>query len=437
MTIVRELGLRISDLKMLIGLGARGSSIAGRYAINIIILTLFGTHALGEFSIFSATSIVGCFFIGLELGQISRRAIIEAKPEAVAVIVRDSILFFLLSSAIVSTIVLVLPNNLKYAIGVQRDTLVCLGILASTQLGYEVQRVHAALLHSLTAIILTSCTSALWIVVAGALWLLHFPLESLSHLYDIWLLSNLAVLAVSVLLLRDLPWTEAMRVPVDFARIVGWLRKSYRFFMASLLTLAMFYSDRFLLLHWRSYSEVGIYSFFANLSRSIDIFIVSVVFVTALPSMYRAYHLGDQELWSTELFKAVRYTALIVAGGLFTAIVTWYVAGFARNGGALIVNWRVFCIQMCAGVLLAASEVGHAILYAASADRTILWCSVVSVGTTLVLLVLLIPYYGMLGASLGVLVGATLLAATKISFSLQYLRIHRLSVSPPPPLVAG
>ena len=108
--------------------------------------------------------------------------------------------------AAVSLLIWVLPDEIQHILGIDHNTTVSIGILVTAQLGYEIQRIHAARFRSLTSITLNAGTTALWTFVAALMIIVGLRIATLEQLYAIWFFSNLCVLVISVALLRDLPW---------------------------------------------------------------------------------------------------------------------------------------------------------------------------------------------------------------------------------------
>ncbi len=423
MSIIARLVRQVSAQRnMLIGLFLRCLSIGGRYVANILVLDALGVDALGDYSLFSATISVAILLVGFEFHQISRREIIVASPEQIVCIIRDVLMVETVIFGMFVAAVGLSAESMRAVLGVGPHFALFCVVLGFSSLSGEVSRVLAARTKTLAAISVGVYTNAAWIFVAALLLVMGYRPRGIDSFYEIWGVTNGIGVVGAFVLLRDLPWHKALFGAVDFGQIWRRMRGAVLFLGTLMLTMLVNYADRYMLALWHGNADAGIYAFFSNVARAPDMMINSVVLIVALPLSYRAATLDDEPALRSELRKAALQIGFITVVGVLLGVGSLVVAAWTKQGDAVVAHWPTMAILTLSGVLVALAQIFHIALYARQRDKVILLSSLASAGTTVGLLALTVPRWGMNAAALSVLSGSIVLIGLKAGFALPTLR---------------
>lgn len=375
----------------------RGSGLGGKLVLLVLIGRYLGTAELGVYGLFSATTTIMMFVLGLDFYAFNTREMLARPMHERGRFIRDQMLLHLVTYAIVLIPVslLVVPRFLP------ASALGWFFIVAVLEhLSQELYRLLVTLQRQTLANAVLFVRAGLWVVPVCLLWALDVPgTRRLEAVWIGWSAGSLASVAIALLALRASPLGAVRGVPVAWGWILSGVGVSVPFFLSTVFAKLIDFADRYMIDWWRTKEEVGVYSLYANLANGLNHVVFTLVVIMEYPALIEAcYHRPMEEYRRRLRGFTLRIAAVSVAASLLLVaglrpIVS--LTGRAEIAGDLDVCWILIAANLCFNLAYAP----HYHLYAHKRDLRIMWATAAACGVNIALNALLIPVYGIRGAA--------------------------------------
>jgi O-antigen/teichoic acid export membrane protein len=395
----------------LAGLVLRSLSSLSKFLIVVYIAKYFSTDDLGIFGLFNSTIILSIYLLGFEFYNFNTREILSVAPGKFATLIRDQFIAYTFAYGIVlpSLLLVFFKDFLPF------EYLVWFYfILITDHLSVEFYRIFTVLSRPVFANVIFFIKTGLWSLGLIALWMAGMEsTKTLSLVWMAWFGGSFLACLLSIWYLYHLKIHLFTLEPVDWS----WIKRGYKvslpFFIIAISLRLIEQSGRFFIDSWYSKSEVGIYSFFWNIANLENIIIFTGIIMILYPKLVETFKKNQMAEFNKILrqFKRLTYfSSLVLAGALILGIGP--LLGFLGKT-EFYAHLPVYYILILANTILNISYVPHYILYAKDADRLIVWSTLTGSLLNITGNILVIPRYGLIGASLSILVSYLVIWALK------------------------
>ena len=388
-----------SSVKHILNIGFRFGGLGTKFLLVIFISKNFSEAFLGEYSIFITTIILSFFLIGFDFYSYSTRDIVKASSDQ-ASLIRDQFVFYIISY------ILFLPLSFlifEFEIISTDYFLYFYLILITEHLGQEFYRLFTALQKPLFSNIILFIRSGSWIIILiGTHYLDIFPIENLRNILLAWFIGALTANIISIFYLFIL-YSQAPLRAINFRWILNGIKVSCWFFFSTVSYKVIEFSNRYIIDWYYSKTEVGIYSFFHQVTSLISVVVFTLVIMINYPKLLLAHDQSNESLFKT--IKSNMFNQIIiwsVVTGVVILSILLPLISFLDNTG-YAENYHIGIILVLSNIALNVSFVWHYILYAFRKDKWIFSTTFYGAILNLLLNFILIPLLGVLGAALAML----------------------------------
>lgn len=405
------------------GIGRGGMAAAGATSMVLRALLLLGKFAfivalarytdpatVGLYALLVTIVTIAIYVIGLEIHTFTTREIVSHDEDGRGA---EHIQSHLLTVA--GTFLFALP--VIYGFGVflgivgKFDFVLLAAILLCECLGQELGRYLMVMMRPVASNLLQFIRGAAWMPIPLVALLTTAPAHTIDTILWSWLAGAGAACAFGLWMIR--------RFLIGWQRYrLTWLGEAFlsarHYFVVALLTQAQYYSDRFIVQRTMGESSVGVYSFYQSFANTMMAFVQTGVIAVLLPRLLRAAKQDDRVVerdtlkamltWSMTLALAI---SGVLAGGMPFLLGQIQKAAYA---GAL----PAFYILLLGNLLLIAGIVVHYGLYARRRDADLMRVSLGIIPLGLLTNIVVIPHFGILGASVTFATTALLELAIKM-----------------------
>ncbi|HWR83512.1 MAG TPA: lipopolysaccharide biosynthesis protein [Candidatus Deferrimicrobium sp.] len=400
----------------------RGLTLSGKFVLLLFLARYFSPEELGVFGLMSVTIAIALYVLGLDFYVYNTREILSRNPHQCAPFVRDQVVFHGIVYAL--TLPLLLGVFVSGTIAWKYLGWFYL-LLVLEHLSQEANRLLITLSRSTMANVVLFLRSGAWVFVAAGVAIFADDKRSLPFLWSAWAVGVVASLGLTAYALRDVAWKELKGVRTNW----GWIRNGTRvalpFFAATASLMGIQYADRYFLQHYYGESTVGVYTFYAQVSNAIQIFVFAGVISVLYPRIVAAYQQGrlsEYRLLVRKLSLGVGVSVLLLVGACAIAIKPILaLVGKAVYGSQVGVFW----IMLASGALLSCSYIPHYVLFAKRRDRDIIASTGIALAVALVANSLLVPRYGLHGAAWASATAMAVLAGLKVALAFRSRRDSR------------
>ncbi len=395
--------------------GTKVSIFVCRFALVYLLAHVFTPEDYGAYSIISILNTFGVMLVGLNLYNYLYRKAPGQRLERRVVLFKSTFLFEVLLSGILVAVFLA-SGALKPVMGLLKASdyapafEVGLILLVALVAASEVQHYLLAKTQIERTNWMELITQAGWIPFLLALWLFRLKLTVAGVL----LAQLLAVLVGTAFAFGRVEISEWWHARPDSRVIRAALAFSVPMIIPGLSFYVLKLADRFVLSHYRSLWEVGLYSFAYSFLNTLYAFSALVILNTLLPYAVEAHNREETERRNFLLTYALKSSLMVFGTGVA------FLLAFSRPILTLMAR-RDYLAASEVLPLLAVSFVMIIIAYPAHyllmlETRTALLMGIdlsgIAIGLTLDLL--LIPRYSYLGAAIASAVGFGAVALAKI-----------------------
>lgn len=279
-----------------------------------------------------------------------------------------------------------------------------------------VLQAHHRIFHYLVLSILYAASIAITSIVL----IVYIQLNYSGVIYSIFFVTLIFSLLFSWPLIKEIEWK------FDLILLKELYKYGIPLALANLSAIVIIFSDVLFLKWFSTDHQVGLYSFGYKFAMLVDAFLVQTFFKSWNPMRWEIYQRED----SHSIFSSVYHGLLI----FFPSLAMLVVAGAAQ-----IAIWLTktpdYLIGLCIIPIIGASYVFYAIYYYNSMGllftgktKLISLIMLIAAGMNFLLNFLLIPKYGMYGASIATLFSYIFMAALSIILSQRLYKIERNSL---------
>jgi O-antigen/teichoic acid export membrane protein len=395
----------------------RALTLAGKFALTLAIARVLGPEALGVYGLVVSAMAISVFALGLEYHFYSIRRLVLLGPDERAALIRDQVVLHGVTLAIavpllvvgfVTDVAGVLPPGARFWY---------VALLALELLSQELGVVLIALERPLQSNAVLFVRSAAWAYLVIP-WLVFRPDTGMDMVFAAWWVGAASSLMVAAYYLRDLPWSRARRAPVDWSTIRTGLRVALPFVFTTGASIGMLFVDRFIIEYFLGLTAVGIYTFFAGITTALHTLIYSGVSVVRMPRLVHAHDGGNHTAFRRELMMMVAITGTAVA--IVAAVLLLAIDPILAFTGRSVYaeNRAVFHVLLAAAAVRCLADIAIYALYARHRDVVLVVVNVGAFAVALAANLQLLPRWGLQGAAIAALIGAStlLIGATLAAF---------------------
>lgn len=379
-----------------LNLSLRVLSMVAKFLLIIYIGKYFSTEALGEYGLFVTTITIAIYFLGLDFYTYNTREIIHKTESERFALIRDQFIFHSLVYVVVLPLLFVV--FLFDIIDFKYMFLFYL-VLIMEHISQELFRLYVTLSKPIFANILLFFRAGIWVYVLILLWMYDVKdTQNLSFIYLSWFIGSFVSIIIGFSYLLKLYDTKALTTSIDWLWIKKGAKVSIPFFIGTIAYKVIEFSDRYMIDYYMTKSDVGVYTFYGSIANTMQTLVFTLVIMMYYPKMielYRDSKMEEFEKTVKKFFLEVLAYSLITIVSVVVLIhpVLEYLgkAEFAQN---LSVLWML----LGATLVLNLSFVPHYVLFVKHKDMAIRNITLMGAGLNIGLNMILIPFYGLVGA---------------------------------------
>lgn len=348
-------------------------------------------------------------FLGWDFYIYTNRQIVKDNKSLVFVF-KNSLVFYVCSYAFLIPICLVL----LYFNFVQKELLIiffCLVVLE--HLSQELFRIYIALEMVVFANILFFLRSGFWSwILVIFFYLGSGKMDSMFDLLLVWCISSLIAVILGIVYMPNIK--TFLDVPLKTEWIIKGIKVGSFMFIATILLKFIEYSDRYLIDFFLGKKALGIYSFYFQIANITNVIIFTLYISFLYPKIMNSVYQKDI-LALTKCKNEIYKSTLMVISLVLLSIVLLLPYGLEHMGRPeLNQNKEVLYLLVLSTLFFNFSFGSHFVLIAEEREKLIIKTTLIAFLVNIVLNLVLIPYLGILGASISLVLSSLTLWATKI-----------------------
>lgn len=390
--------------KGIINIFLRGLTIGLKFLLSILLIKVIDIEEYGNFGLIQSTTILLTFVVGFDFYAFSSREILNKESRNIGFYVTNQLAFYLIGYFLVIPALFIISKlniiNYEYIYYV-------LGIVITEHLSQEIYRVLILLKKTITATIVLFIRSGLWILMLFLFWKFGSTGITLNNVLTFWLIGAILSILMGV---KYLPIKKFEKL--DFTWIKMGVIISLPFLAGTLMYKIIEFSGRYFLEFYWGKEEVGIFTFFSSVANILFVFVQTIVIIELYPRLLESLMEGEsyflQNLRKLES-EVIKFTSI----GIVLSLILIYPLVKFLEEPLLISNLYSYIILLFSTALFCISFISHYALYTYHKDNQILFSTTVSFIANLFFSFLLIPKFGIMGASVSQLISYILMLVLK------------------------
>jgi len=386
-------------LTILINLCLRIATLGGKFLLLIFIAHFFNLIDLGIYALFATTISYVLYLLGFDFYIYSTRKMLHGSEKEWLGILKNQFFVYFISYITIFPVVIVVLFNLNFIPHFLIIFFVIITILE--HLSQELMRI--------TVVCQKPTLANIQLFLRNGAWCYGFILYSyfcndknLEGLFLFWIVGTLSSIILSSLCLKNISIFNVFYFnQIDLAWIFSGIKVAFPFLISTLALRGLFTIDRYILEWNLGVEEVGIYSFYSNLSNVLLSFIDAAVVIHFYPQLVSSFQNKSFEKYKiiADKFKSslIKISSLLVLG---LACLTPILLVFLDND-ILINNISVFYTLLISAYIFGLSLIPHYRLYAMSLDFEIIISTIIAFILGIVLMLLLVNWMGIMGVAIG------------------------------------
>jgi len=360
-----------SPLLKLIAAGIRISGLASKMVLAIYMGKYLPLADVGNYGLVFGSSMILLVFLGLKFDFVVSRDIVTATPLVGARMIRDQALLYggnyLLIIAAGFTIAALHGFDIP---AWQIRYVVFLSIFESA--AAALCAILTSLQRQVAAYIVFFIRASIWVIPAVGLGLWSAEYRTAPVVLAAWAGGGLCSVLAGALFLRDLPWTQAIRLPIDLPWIRHGIRKSLLILIGSSTNTFGFYADRFVVMHFLGVEAVGVVTLYWSFANALVALVDSGVLSFSYPRLIQYHSKNQTALYWRTVRNASIESALL---GTFFALAMAFAVpamGDLFHRPELSLNKVTFWLMLSGLWIRANARLFYYILYSRHQDKA-LW----------------------------------------------------------------
>lgn len=390
----------------------RGSTIGARFLFTLFLSKEFSTEILGRYSLFTTTILIFYFLLSFSFDSYSHREILQKKESEQPAYIASQFAFYLVS------FLLFVPIGVGFFLmGFLPFYLFpyFLVLLALETLNQTFFSLFMILQKSVVANIILFFNQGFWIVSILLIFFVQPEILSFEVFLLAWIFGGLIAVIYAFIQLKR-KYLNFIIGKIDWIWIRSGVQVSLLFFCSTLSYKAIEFSDRYIIEHDLGLSQVGIYSFFAQMANLISAAINILVITILYPKLIMCFIQHDHDG-----FLAVRrkmYLRIAILGITLTVFEVLFIHLLLQWLGKEVFRAEItaFYILLISNLVMNLSFIPHYCLYALKKDKVLLVTTLLGAIFNIVFNVILVPKIGISGAAISALVGFLIVWLSKSWF---------------------
>ena len=296
------------------------------------------------------------------------------------------------------------------------------GVVIFEHLSQEIFRMYLAIEKTIFANLIYFLRAGTWSWVLSLF--LYFEIVgsvTMLTILSAWFFGALASVVVGLIYLPSIK--NFFSEPLD----IGWLKKALKFSGMILLSTVFLkiieFSDRYFINYFLSKQDLGVYTFYFQLSNLINVVIFTLFISFLYPKIMRSVLQKDRlkyEENKRSLNKNILKVVLTFALGYYF-ILPYILEHLQRP--QLRENQLLLLIMLLGVVMINLSYASHYFLITEKRDSLILKITILTATINVILNILLLPIVGIYGSSIALLVSGVLMFLMKNRFERKILNL--------------
>ena len=389
--------MRFSWLYNLSAIGIRGIGLVAKFLLVLCLVRYFQPSEMGLYGIMAAMVAYALFFLGMEYYNYASRTLVDARPAAQAIIIRDQFLLY----AFVYLLMSPLFYGLFYYNILPRFLCLLFFILVTVEhVSNELMRVLIVLSRPYLANVVYFIRQGIWIIFLLPLFYFVPASRHFNAVFVAWIIGALFSIFIASIGLKHLPWRVIWYEPIQWVRIWQGLKVSRPFMVSAFCALSMLYIERFFVNYYCGLEAVGIYTFYAGLSLTLHNLVNTGVSKMRLAQLLAAWKQNNRSNFHDEAMRMLKETALFVV--LFAAFSLCLIYPFVNfiNKPIYLSHLSIFYFLLFGAACRSIADIPLYTLYAQHSDRLLLSINLSAFCILLLGNAVLVPLYGLTGAAL-------------------------------------
>tara|TARA_R110002051_G_scaffold315015_1_gene392866 strand:+ start:1498 stop:2727 length:1230 start_codon:yes stop_codon:yes gene_type:complete len=385
----------------------RGLTISLKFILSVIVIKSISVEEYGNFGLFQSTIIIMTFVIGLDFYSYASREILNKGIDTFNFYFKNQLIFHLASYFLIIPLSYFL---FKWKIIDSVYSHIFVIILISEHISQELYRMLIVLKKTVAATIILFVRSGIWVMLLYLFWELKIIETTLNSILVLWGIGAGFSVFIGFRYL-DFKWTSGL----DFKWIKKGVIIAIPFFIGTILYKLIEFSGRYFLNFYHSSIEVGVFTFFSSIANILFVFVQTIVIIELYPSLLESRRKSFENF--SEKLKIFQKQIIIFSFiGIILSLLGIYPLLLFLDKIVLFDSIYSYAILLLANFFFSISFVSHYALYTYNLDWKILRSTLVAVIFILITSFLLIPKYGILGASLSQLISFFMLFNAKFYF---------------------
>jgi O-antigen/teichoic acid export membrane protein len=409
--------LRTSTLNLFLRLLTLGS----KFLLIVGLTKVLSPYDVGIYGILTTSIGLAVYLVGMDFYVFNTREILGKDKAKATILVRDQFIFHFITYVITFPIILtiffldIIPW--KYAP-------IFYVLLVLEHLSQEFNRIFITLSRPIMANLTFFFRSGAWAYVAIGLLYWIEDLRSLSFIFAGWFVGVFISIVLSFYYLRDVLWNRQLFNQISWKWMKKGLIISFPLFIANIAIKLAEYLDRYFVTYFEGKSMAGAYTFYGSIANLLVVFAQTGVIMILNPKLVSSFQKNDLQVYRQTMKKMIK--GVIISNIVVSAILLLGINVVVDIIDKPIYkqNLSAFCILIIAYIFSVFALLPHYSLYVRLEDKSIIKSSIYALLIAVILNIILVPHYGMIGASFSTLGAFVSLFIFKLLFAFKFKHVH-------------
>ena len=397
----------------IINLSLRAVTILLKFILSIVLIKGLGVDQYGVFGLFQSSIIILTFVIGFDFYTFSAREILNNRPVKQNRYLKNQLVFHLIGYLLIIPIAFALssfeivPNKfIKYFIL----------ILVFEHLSQELYRLLILFGKTIISTIVLFTRSGVWVALLFGISQFTDYKISIELVLILWSIGALVSVFIGFKYL-NFKWVKG----VDFLWIKNGILISIPFLIGTIFYKLVEFSGRYFLKFYLSNEAVGVFTFFSSIANILFVFVQTLVIIELYPTLVESKNSGFETFEKVfKNFKNKIYKTTVL--GLLLSIIGIYPLLVFLDKFELLENIASYGLLLVSTFFFCLSFIYHYALYSFNRDIYILKAAGLTLFCNIVLSFVLVPRYGIVGASIAQLGSFVCIYFSKMYYWKNYIK---------------
>ncbi|AIE86640.1 Membrane protein involved in the export of O-antigen and teichoic acid [Fimbriimonas ginsengisoli Gsoil 348] len=391
--------------------------MGSKFILLVFLAKLLTPGEVGTLNLMTVTIANGVMLAGMQFFLYANRELAAAPLEKKGYVVRNQMAFYGALYCVVFPLAL-----LVFVFGLLPWALAgwFFAILVSDHASYELQRVLASTHRAVKSNVIHTVRTGLWVYPMVVVMFIKPAARHLTVVWAFWLSFSLFSVMLALWYNRRLGAKSAFKMPTDWEWIRRGMRTTLNFLPVTISLLAITLVDRYSIERWWGRDLVGVYALYSTIANLVVAFPEAGLTTVMQPQIIAAYAEGRMD----------DHRRLLRQLGLRLVVIVLLCSAFAAFGLLAALKYYVrkpiytehlaaFWVILLAAAVNAMGMWPHNELYSRHVDKMISRSSIVSAVVLVVLIMTLVPRWGLMGAGISLLICWTVMFALKYGASVR------------------